>query len=64
MAAKGGMKVFVVVDHICEADIVVAVFSTKEKADTFVRENNWPTSKTFKYEDLEAVEFELDQVPA
>lgn len=34
-----GMKVYVVIDHVCEADIVRGVFSTKTKARAFIKEN-------------------------
>ena len=54
-------KVFVVVDHICEADIVIAVFSEQEAAKKFVSENSWPRTKHYKYESLAIEEFVLDE---
>lgn len=57
------MKVFVVVDHVCEADIVIAVFSDKDAAKEFAKENCWPKAKTWRYEALDVEEFELDKVP-
>jgi hypothetical protein len=53
------MRVFVVVNHVCEADIVVAVFSDEEKAREFKKQN----SNSANYEDLQIEEFEVDKQP-
>jgi hypothetical protein len=61
------MKTFVVIDHICEADIVVAVFSTKEKAKRFIKKHKddrySPDSRVRRYEGLDIEEHELDKEP-
>jgi hypothetical protein len=63
------MKVFIVVDHVCEADVNVAVFNTRAKAQKFVIENRdaidprGPRGHFRKYESLAVEEFELNQEP-
>jgi hypothetical protein len=61
------MKVFVVIDHICEADIVVAVFSTRAKAKRFIKEHKddpyAPSVNARKYEGLDIEDFEVDKEP-
>ena len=57
------MKVWVVLDHVCEADIVIGVFSKEETAKAFVKHNSWPHVNDFRYESLGIEEHELDCVP-
>jgi hypothetical protein len=59
------LKAFVVVDHVCEADVNVAVFSTKKKARDFIRsvrnEPYSPNVNARKYECLDVEEFVIDK---
>jgi hypothetical protein len=58
-------NVFVVVDHVCEADIVVGVFSTAIKARDFMKvavKEKYGDTKSLRYESLEAIEFYVDDL--
>jgi hypothetical protein len=62
------VKVSVVIDHICEADILVGVFSTRQKAKRFIKEHkNDPYSphvNARKYEGLDIEDCEVDELVA
>jgi putative intracellular protease/amidase len=58
------MKAFVVIDHLCEADEVVRVFSTREKAKAFIKAHKddlySPNTNAKRYDHLAIEEFEID----
>lgn len=59
------MKVFAVIDHVCEADILVGVFSTLAKAKGFVKahkdEPYSPHVNANKYDCLGIEDHDLDK---
>lgn len=58
------MKVYVVMDHVCEADILVAAFSTRSLAEKWIKahENDPYGSgcKSLRYESLAIEECKLN----
>lgn len=60
------MTIFIVMDHYCEGDSVIAVFSTNAFAQEFIREHeNDPYSDEIpdrRYDSLEIEEFTVDEL--
>ena len=57
MKEKQPPSVFVLMDHICEADLLIGVFSTREKAQSFLN----PKDK-FYYEGPEIIACIVDEL--